>query len=194
MSTSRLGPACGALFAVVLFVAAGNGDEAYLAPRAIAGLAALALFVPFVGFLYGLLRAAEGQAGWLAPTALAAGTVGITIKIVSVIPALALHRAQVADGTQLHRLFDDLDNGATVVALYPLAIFCAATAAIALRTGALPRWLAAASAVTAGALAVNGAFLQASFVPALLLFVVWTLALSVTLLLRPRVRAAVAIA
>lgn len=179
--SSRLGAASGAVFAVVLFVASGSGDHAYLAPRAVAGLAALVLFVPFLAYLCSVLRAAEGEDGWLATTALAAGTVGITIKIVSIVPALALHHARIADGTQLHRLFDALDSGATVIALYPLAIACAAIAASALRTAALPRWLAVGAALTALALAVNGAFLEVSFVPALLLFVAWTLAASIHL-------------
>ena len=183
---SRLGAACGAIFAVVLFVAAGNGDEAYSAARAVAGLSALTLFVPFLAYVCSVLRAAEGPNGWLAGTAFASGLLGITIKIVSVVPALALHHAQVADATQLHKLFDGFDNGATVIALYPFAIFCAATAAVALRTGALPRWLAVGAAVTAVALAVNGAFLEASFVPALLLFIVWNLVASVTLVYRAR--------
>lgn len=182
----RLGAACGVLFAVVLFVASGSGGAAFLAPRAVAGLAALALFMPFLAYLCTILRTAEGEGGWLATTALVAGTAGITIKIVSVIPALALHRAHVADGTALHKLFDAFDNGATVIALYPLAIACAAIAGVALRTAALPRWLAAGAAATAVALAVNGAFLQASFVPALLLFVAWTLATSLHLLRRAR--------
>jgi hypothetical protein len=184
INASRLGAACGVIFAIVLFIAAGNGDQAYSAVRAVAGLAALALFVPFLAYLCSFLRAAEGPNGWLAGAAFAAGLVGITVKIVSVMPALALHRAHVADGTQLHKLFDGFDNGATVIALYPLAIFCAATAAVALRTGALPRWLAVGTGITAVALAVNGAFLEASFVPSLLLFVVWTLATSAVLLNR----------
>ena len=179
--SSRFGAASGAVFAIVLFVASGSGDAAYLAPRAIAGLAALALFVPFLAYLCSVLRAAEGDDGWLATTALVAGTVGITVKIVSTAPALALHRAHIADGTQLHRLFDALDGGATVIALYPLAIACAAIAAAALHTAALPRWLAVGAALTALALAVNGAFLEASFVPALLLFIAWTFAASIHL-------------
>lgn len=179
---ARLGAACGAVFAVVLFVASGNGNESYLAPRAVAGLAALALFIPFLAYLCSLLRVAEGEHGWLATTALVAGTVGITIKIVTVMPALALHHAQVADGTPLHRLFDAFDNGATVVALYPLAVACAAIAAVSLRTAVLPRWIAVAAAITAVALAVNGVFLEASFVPALLLFIVWVFVASLSLL------------
>jgi hypothetical protein len=183
-SLRRVGAASGGVFAVVLFIASGNGTEAFLAPRAIAGVAALALFVPFLAYLTSVLRAAEGPDGWLASTAYASGLAGITLKIVSVLPALALHRAHVADGTALHKLFDGLDGGATVIALYPLAVFCAATAAVSIRTGALPRWLGWAAAVTAVALAVNGAFLEASFVPALLLFVAWTLLASIHLVRR----------
>ena len=154
--------------------------------RAVAGLAALALFVPFLAYVCSILRAAEGPNGWLAGTAFASGLLGIALKIVSVVPALALHHARVADGTQLHKLFDGFDNGTTVIALYPFAIFCAATAAVAFRTGALPRWLAGGAAFTAVALAANGAFLEASFVPALLLFIVWSLAASVALVHRTR--------
>ena len=179
---TRLGAGCGALFAVILFFASGSGSGAYLAPRAIAGLAALTLFIPFLAYLCSLLRQAEGTNGWLATTALTAGIVGITLKIVSVMPALALHRAHIADGTRLHKLFDAFDNGATVIALYPLAVACAAIAVVALRTDVLPRWLAGGAMLTALALAVNGAFLEASFVPALLLFIAWTLLTSIHLL------------
>ena len=174
----RLGASAGAVFAVVLFVAAGDGSGPFNAGQAIAGLAALALFVPFAGYLAAELRRAEGADGWLATTALASGVVGITLKIASTVPALAMHRAHVADGTALHRLFDQFDDGATVISLFPLAVFCAAIAIASLRTGALPRWLAVGAALTALALAVNGCFLIASFVPALLLFIVWTLAAS----------------
>jgi hypothetical protein len=59
----RLGAACGAIFAIVLFVASGNGSGAFSAPRAIAGLAALTLFVPFLAYLCSLLREAEGPNG-----------------------------------------------------------------------------------------------------------------------------------
>jgi hypothetical protein len=180
----RLGAACGAAFAVVLFVASGDGSGDFSAARAIAGLAALTLFVPFLAYLCSLLRDAEGPNGWLSSTALCAGLAGIVLKIVSVTPALALHRAHVADGTALHKLFDGLDGGVTVIALFPLAVFCAATAILAFRTGVLPRWLAGGAALTAVALAVNGAFLEASFLPALLLFIAWTLAASVCLVRR----------
>jgi uncharacterized protein (DUF486 family) len=179
----RLGAACGALFAVVLVVAAGNGDQAYSAPRAVAGLAALTLFLPFAAYLHSLLR----EGGWLATAALVGGVTGIGLKIASGIPEVAFHRAHA-----LHRLGVALGDTATLIALYPLAILCAATALISLRTGALPRWLGGAAAVTALALAVNGAFLETSTVPALLLFIAWTLAASLYLLRVPARRSSAA--
>lgn len=180
----RLGAATGAVFAVVLFVAAGNGAHSFSTPRAVAGLAAITLALPFVGYVSQLLRSAEGGNGWLATAALAGGTAGIALKLASDVPELAVHRAHVADGTRLHDALKEMAGGATVLALYPLAVFCAATAIVAFRTRVLPRWLAAGAAVTAVALAVNGAFLGASFVPALLLFLVWTLLTSLYLVRR----------
>jgi hypothetical protein len=55
---------------------------------------------------------------------------------------------------------------------------------IALREHVLPRWLGMSAALTAVALAVNAGFLFASFVPALLLFLLWTLVTSIVLLRR----------
>jgi hypothetical protein len=177
----RLGAACGAIFAAVLFVADGDGSHAFSAPRAVAGIAALALAVPFVAYVCARLREAEGAGGWLSGTALAAGVAGIVLKLASDAPMLALHRAGVADGTQLHKAVDELAGGATLLSLFPLAVFCAAVAIVSLRTGALPRWVGAGAAITAVALAVNGAFVEADFLPALVLFLLWSLATSISL-------------
>jgi hypothetical protein len=180
----RLGAASGAVFAIVLFVAAGNGSGHFSAPRAVAALMAITLALPFVGYVSRLLREAEGPNGWLAPAALAAGIVGIGLKLISVVPELAIHRQHIAEGTQLHKALQAMADGATLLCLYPLAVFCAATAIVALQTRVLPRWLGVGAAVTAVALVVNGSFLNASFVPALLLFILWTLAASVYLVRR----------
>jgi hypothetical protein len=180
----RLGAASGAVFAIVLFVAAGNGDHSFSGARAVAGLAAITFAYPFVAYISRLLREGDGSHGWLAPTALASGIAGITLKLASGVPELAIHRAHVADGTQLHKAFQEMADGATLLCLYPLAVFCAATAIVALRARVLPRWLGVGAAVSAAALAVNGAFLDASSVPALLLFLIWTLATSIYLVRR----------
>ena len=179
---SRLGAACGAVFAIVLTVANGDGSHPFSGPRAIAGITAITLLVPFICYLTGVLGIADRTGGWLAGTALAAGITGVTLKLGSAAPELARHTAHVAAGTQLYTALGAIADGATMLSLYPLAVFCAATAVAALRGRALPRWLAAGAGVTAAALAVNGAFLGTDSVPALLLFALWILLVSVHLL------------
>jgi hypothetical protein len=180
----RLGAACGAVFAIVLTVANGNGTQTFSGPRAIAGIAALTLALPFIAYLCSVLRQADGADGWLVSTALAAGITGIVLKLGSGAPDLAVHTAHLTAGTQLNTAIEAIANGATVLSLYPLAVFCTATAIVAFRTRALPRWLSVGAAVTAAALAINGGFLSTDSVPALLLFVLWTLLTSVHLLRR----------
>ena len=192
MSTStqlRAGGACGVGFAVVLMTAVGDGSSGYSPGREAAGLAALVLFLPFLACLGSLLREAEGGSGWLSTTALVSGVAGITLKLSSAAPSIAAHRAHVGDGTRLHDVTDGVSNVLTVTSLAPLAVLCAATAVVSLRTGVLPRWLALGAVVTAAALAVNAAFLDVAAVPALLLFVLWTLLASVVLLRRSGSRA-----
>jgi len=52
-----------------------------------------------------------------------------------------MHTAHLTTGTQLNTAIEAIANGATVLSLYPLAVFCAATAIVAFRTRALPRRL-----------------------------------------------------
>jgi hypothetical protein len=181
---SRLGAACGAVFAIVLTIAANNGDQSFSGPRAVAGIAAITLAVPFIAYLCGVLRQAGGADGWLVSTAFGAGIAGLVLKLGSGAPELAAHKAHLVAGTQLSTAINAIGDGATVLCLYPLAVFCAATAIVAFRTRALPRWLTVGAAVTAAALAVNGAFVGTGSVPALLLFLLWTLLASVHLLRR----------
>ena len=181
---TRLGAACGAVFAIVLTVAAGNGNQSFSGPRAVAGIAAITLALPFIAYLCSVLREAEGANDWLVSTAFAAGITGIVLKLGSGAPELAMHKAHLIAGTQLNTAISAISDGATVICLYPLAVFCAATAIVGFRTRALPRWLAAGAAVTAATLAINGAFLGTDSVPALLLFLLWTLLASVHLLRR----------
>ena len=84
----------------------------------------------------------------------------------------------------MHASLAAVADAATLLSLYPLAVFCAATAVVAFRTSILPRWLAAGAAASAAALAVNGVFLATSSVPALLLLVLWMLLASLYLLRR----------
>jgi len=175
----RAGAGCGALFAVALIAASnGSADANY-----VAGLAAIALFLPFLAYLCSLLREAEGEHGWLATAALAAGVAGITIKLASGAPEIAANH--LAAGA-MHNALEDIANVATLISMYPLALLLAAVATIALRTRVLSRWLGYGAAVTAAALAVNAAFINATIVPAFLLFAVWTLVASAVLFVKAR--------
>ncbi|MFL5962732.1 MAG: hypothetical protein ACJ757_07565 [Gaiellaceae bacterium] len=179
----RLGAACGIVFPIAMFLAVGDGSH-FVPWRAVAATWALVLALPFLAYLWSLLRAAEGEGGWLSTAALVAGVSGILLKLSSHAPELAIHRDGIAKGTQLYKALDNTAGAATLMSLYPLAVFCAAVAAIALREHVLPRWLGIFAAVTAAALAVNAGFVFASFAPALLLFLLWTLVTSIVLLRR----------
>jgi hypothetical protein len=179
----RLGAACGIVFPIAMFLAVGNGNH-FTPWRAVAATWALVLALPFLAYLYSLLRAAEGDGGWLAATALVAGASGILLKLASHAPELAIHRDGIAKGTQLYKALDNTAGGATLMSLYPLAVCCAAVAVIALRERVLPHWLGIFAAITSAALAVNSGFVYASFVPAFLLFLLWTLVTSIVLLRR----------
>src|SRR3954447_5565351 len=118
----RLGAACGAIFSIALFVANGNGHGGYSPYRYVVGAVAIVLFLPFLAYLCGLFRQADSANGWLSTTALAAGITGIALKLLSGAPEIAIHRAHVADGTQLHEALQGVGGAATVVSLYPLAL------------------------------------------------------------------------
>src|SRR2546430_10196475 len=179
----RLGAACGIVFPITMFLAVGNGNH-FTPWRAVTATWALVLALPFLAYLWSLLHAAEGEGGWLSTTALVAGISGVLLKLASHAPELAIHRDGIAKGTQLYKALDTTAGAATLMSLSPLALFCAAVAVIALRERVLPRWLGIFAAVTAVALAVNAGFVYASFVPALLLFLLWTLVTSIVLLRR----------
>ena len=177
----RLGSACGAIFAVALAIANGNGQAAYASYIYVVGGLAIVLFLPFLAYLCTLLRDADPTRRWLSTTALSAGITGIALKLASGAPEVALHRAQVADRTQLHNALQGIADSATVISLYPLALLLAVVAIVSLRTGVLPRWLGIGAAVAAAALTTNACAPTTDNVPALFLFVLWTLAASITL-------------
>lgn len=181
----RLASVCGIVFPIAMFLAVGNGNS--FAPwRAVASTWALVLFLPFLAYLCGLLRAGEGETGWLSNLALVAGVSGVLLKLVSHAPELAIHQDHLTKGTALYKALDDAAGAATILSLYPLALCAAAVAVVVLGTRVLPRWVGVFAAVTAGALAINGGFVFAGFVPALLLFLLWTLVMGVVLLRRSR--------
>lgn len=179
---ARVGAACGMAWLPVGLVMGGGNFRL----RGIA-LAAIVLLLPFLAYLYSLLRRAEGEGGWLAQGAFAAGLAGITLKLASITPEIAIHRYHIAHGTALYKALDAMAGAATDVCLFPFAVMLAAVAVVAVRTRVLPRWLGYGAALNALALVVNGSYNlyhYSGFVPALLLFVLWTFVAGVVLLRR----------
>jgi hypothetical protein len=177
----RLGAASGALFVVLLFGLTSSGSDSMI----VVGLELLGLllFIPFMGYLWSVLRDAEGPGGWLSATALGAGLVGITMKLASVGPGWAAR--DFGDATATHEALDRINEVAFIAQMLPDGVMLAAIAIVTLKDGGLPRWLGWLAAVAAPLLLVNGMFLDASFGPAFLLFLLWTLLASVVLTVRP---------
>nr|WP_294692018.1 hypothetical protein [uncultured Friedmanniella sp.] len=177
----RVGAATGALFVILLFGPSSTGSESMVV--VILELIALLLFLPFLAYLYGVLREAEGPNGWLSATAFAAGVVGLTMKLGSIAPGWASRAF--ADSDPLHRALERMNSVAFIAQMLPDGVMLAAVAMVTLKRGGLPRWLGWLAAVAAPLLLVNGMFLNADFGPAFLLFLLWTLLASVALTLRP---------
>jgi hypothetical protein len=169
---SRIGAACGIAFPVALSVGRSSGF--------MLGALGLTLFVPFLAYVCSALRRAEGDGGWLWYAAFGAGLMGMTLKLASAAPELAYHG--IPQGSQTHRALENIAGAATVISLYPFAIFTGIVALQTLRSAVLPRWLGAFAGLTAVALLINGSFRHAGTVPALLLFVIWSFVAGVTLL------------
>lgn len=177
----RLGAASGALFVVLLFGPASSGSDSDIV--VILELSGLLLFIPFLGYLWSVLREAEGPVGWLSATVLGAGLVGITMKLGSIGPGWAAR--DFGDATAIHQALERMNEVAFIAQMLPDGVMLAAVALVVLKTRVLPSWLGWLAAVTAPLLLVNGMFLDADFGPAFLLFLLWTLLASVVLTVRP---------
>jgi hypothetical protein len=177
----RLGASTGALFVILLFGPSSSGSDATIV--LVLELIGLLLFIPFLGYLWSVLREAEGPRGWLATTAFGAGLVDVTIKLGSLAPGKAADGF--AENTAIHQALEDMNSVAFIVTMLPLGVLMAAVAIVTLKSGGLPKPLGWLAAVTAPLLLVNGMFLDAEFGPAFLLFLLWTLLASVVLTVRP---------
>jgi hypothetical protein len=102
------------------------------------------------------------------------------IKLVSTVPEIA--ERDLVPGSPTERALVSFGDAAFSVSLFPLALFFAAAAVLVLSSGQLPRWLGIGAAVTAASLGVNARFIDASFGPAFLFYLAWTLAASIVLL------------
>ena len=176
----RLGALSGVLYVVLLMGSTSTGSDAQIV--IVLELIAILLFLPFLGYLYSVLRRAEGEGAWLAPTALGAGLVDLTIKLGSIAPGFAAR----TDGLdpQLHQALEKMNSVAFIVTMLPLGVMMAAVAVVILTTRVLPLWLGLMAAITAPACLVNGTFLDAEFGPAFLLFLLWVTIASIVLTLR----------
>ena len=141
----------------------------------------------FLGALWARLRRTEGEPAWLSLVAFASGLAGITAILASGGWELALLR--LGDGLEAEtvRLLFDLGNFTFAAFWVALAGMLLATGVVAIRDGALPRWLGWYGLVVAVALlAARAVWFPASgtkFLP-YALFWVWLIAASVALIRR----------
>jgi hypothetical protein len=180
----RVGAACGILYVALILA----GNSVYESGSEMMGLAmelaGMLLFVPFLGYLWSVLRQAEGEFGWLSATAFGAGLMGITIKFASIAPVLAVNNLE--EGTTLYRSMELMNSASFNLSLFPFAVLAIAVATVALRTRVLPAWIGWMAVVTAPALLVNAMFFFAESITAFLLFMLWVILLSAVLTWRAR--------
>jgi hypothetical protein len=176
----RLGAVSGVLYVVLLMGSTSTGSDTQIV--IVLELIAILLFLPFLGYLYSVLRRAEGEGAWLSATAFGAGLVDLTIKLGSIAPGFAA-RTEGLD-PQLHQALEKMNSVAFIVTMLPLGVMMAAVATVVLKTRVLPLWLGLLAAITAPACLVNGMFLDAEFGPAFLLFLLWVMLASIVLTLR----------
>ena len=185
----RMGAACGILYVVLLIVGPSIGGLTSPVAFFLEVLAFL-FFLFFLGRLWSALRRAEGGSEWLSATAFGAGLMAITIKLASAAPVLAArHRAGDGLDPQLARTLQDMNDASFVLTFFPLAVLLAAFAIVAMRSGALPRWLGWIAAVISVAFIAGGMAGSANLksewsgLP-MILFTVWVIATSIVLIRR----------
>jgi hypothetical protein len=188
-SLERTGAACGIVYVVLLMVGPSIGGPTSTVGFSLEILGFL-FFLFFLGSLWSALHRAEGGSGWLSATAFGAGLMAVTIKIASAAPVLAA-RYRAADGLdpQLARTLQDINDASFFLTFFPLAVLLVVFAIVAIRSGALPRWLGWIAAVLSAAFLAGGmagsadlAFEWAGL--PMILFTVWVIATSVVLIRR----------
>jgi hypothetical protein len=147
-----------------------------------------ATLIVFLGYLYRLLRRAEGPDGWWAAPAFGAGLVTVAIKLASAAPFMVAHLRASELSPELARTLLDMNGAAFVVSGFTWGIFVLAAAAAALSGRVLPRWLATVGVVV-GALTIAagtaGILDPEGYVPIpFLLGLLWVLAFSIVLTVR----------
>lgn len=204
---TRLGAACGALYVVIAIVAndtLGSGSPDSTASAQAIGswwrahevtnsdwalgfveLFALLCFPIFVVVLAWVLQRADRGRTWLPWAVLAMGLLSAVVKVASGAPMFALlWRADDGISDGLAAAMVDM-NGAAFVLTWALdAVMLAAAGGVILSTRCLPRWLGWWALVTAPLLLATVPF-AISGPPTFLLALIWIVATSITIALRP---------
>jgi hypothetical protein len=157
--------------------------------RAIASLfVILAGMLAFLFFLAGLcarLRRAEGEPGGWTAAALASGTAFVALQTAAIsvwaaIPFTIENSDEFVLDPNTERVVDTLGYALFFTGLTLTAVLVAATSALALRTGVLPRWLGWVGVVVAVVMLASFLFFP------LFVLLAWVLVVSIAMLARPR--------
>ena len=146
-------------------------------------------FLFFFGSLWSALRRAEGDDGWLAAAAFGGGLLSLAILLSGGAISFAAHSNACAGiDPQLWQVLHDVGGGAFFISFFPLAVLLAASAVVAIRFGALPRWLGWMSAFVALTLLIGGIagidYAREDAGLPYLLFELWTVITSIVLMRR----------
>jgi hypothetical protein len=150
-------------------------------------LLAFILLLVFAIVLYGRLRSAEPAAGAVAAAVIAGGVLDITLKIGSFPAAMVLYsRGGETDPATAYALMA-MNNYAFMFSLVGQSLMLCALGVGGLLYGGIPRWLAASGGLVGVALFVNAAANLSTgntFFVAELLFLLWVVVASITLMIR----------
>lgn len=150
-------------------------------------LLAFILLLVFAIVLYGRLRSAEPAAGAVAAAVIVGGVLDISLKVGSFPAAMVLYsRGGETDPATAYALMA-MNNYAFMFSLVGQSLMLCALGVGGLLYGGIPRWLAASGGLVGVALFINAAANLSTgntFFVAELLFLVWVVVASITLMIR----------
>jgi hypothetical protein len=146
-------------------------------------------FLFFFGSLWSALHRAEGDDGWLSAAAFGGGVASLVTLLGGGVGAIAAHRNACSGiDPQLWQMLHNMGSASFFLSFFPLIILLVASAIVAIRFGALPRWLGWMSLLVAVSLLIGGTVGTTSTrddagLP-FLLFELWTVITSIVLMRR----------
>jgi hypothetical protein len=150
-------------------------------------LLAFILLLVFAIVLYGRLRSAEPAAGAVAAAVIVGGVLDISLKVGSFPAAMVLYsRGGETDPATAYALMA-MNNYAFMFSLVGQSLMLCALGVGGLLYGGIPRWLAASGGLVGVALFINAAANLSTgntFFVAELLFLLWVVVASITLMIR----------